>query len=152
MDLQVNVNKPTRKYLERYVEEKTGSSKAKESEAEGTDKDEVIVSGTDTEKTVSVKLSDEQKKDDEETNKENHIAANFGLVTDEDREADREILEKLKGMIEERLRNNPLPPPPPPPTIDGPGHSNSEHRSGSRDRESEDDVAKNGECIYHIWC
>ncbi|KAL8534140.1 hypothetical protein ACS0TY_010229 [Phlomoides rotata] len=146
--LMLNVNQTTRKYLERYVEKKTESSKAKESEAEGTNKDEVRVSGTDTDKAVrsseeSLKPSDEQKKDDEEMNKENHDASCLGLVTDEDREADREALEKLKGMIEERLRSKPLPPPPPPPAIDGPGNSNSEQPSGSRDRESEDDGAKN---------
>lgn len=148
-ELMLNVNQTTRKYLERYVEKKIQDSKVKESATEGSDKEEARESGTHTDKSVksseeSLKpLLDEQKKDDSEMNKENPDAASFGLVTDEDRAADRETLEKLTGMIEERLKNRPLPPPPPPAVIDGPGNSNSEQPSGSKDRESGEDDLKN---------
>ncbi|KAH6809572.1 hypothetical protein C2S51_027355 [Perilla frutescens var. frutescens] len=149
-ELMLNVNQTTRKYLERYVEKKIEGSKVKESANEGSDKEEVRESGTDADKTVksseeSLKpSSDEQKKDDGEMNKENPDAASFGLVTDEDKEADRVAFEKLTGMIEERFKNKPLPPPPPPQTvIDGPGNSNSDQPSGSKDRESGEDGMKN---------
>lgn len=157
MDLQLNVNQTTRKYLERYVEKKIQDSKVKESATEGSDKEEARESGTHTDKSVksseeSLKpLLDEQKKDDSEMNKENPDAASFGLVTDEDRAADRETLEKLTGMIEERLKSRPLPPPPPPAVIDGPGNSNSEQPSGSKDRESGEDDLKNGKRFCQIW-
>ncbi|CAA0814143.1 splicing factor PWI domain-containing protein / RNA recognition motif (RRM)-containing protein [Striga hermonthica] len=147
-ELMLNVNQTTRKYLERYVEKKTESSK-KQSETEGGEKEEASASGATTNETVkpneeSLKPpSDERKKDEDEMNKENSDATTFGLVTDEDRDADREAREKLAGMIEERLKNNPLPPPPPQRPIDGPGNSHSEQPSGSRDEESEGDVAKN---------
>lgn len=149
MNLQLNVNQATREYLERYVEKKIGSLKStKESETEGAEKETVSASGAGTLKSSeeSLKLPSDEK-DNNEVNKESPDAANFGLVTDEDREGDREALEKLTGMIEERLKSRPLPPPPPPPqrNIDGPGNSNSEQPSGSKDRESEEDLAKNGE-------
>ncbi|GFQ05931.1 RNA-binding protein 25 [Phtheirospermum japonicum] len=149
-ELKLNVNPTARKLLERYVEKKTGSSK-KESETEGAEKKEASALVPDSNEKVkpseeSVQpSSDEQKKDGNETNKENPDTANFGLVTDEDRNADHEALEKLTGMLEERLKNNPLPPPPPPPirAVDGPGNSHSEQLSGSRDKESDEDVPKN---------
>ncbi|XP_042064047.1 RNA-binding protein 25-like isoform X2 [Salvia splendens] len=152
-ELLLNVNQTTRKYLERYVDKKIEGSKAKESATDGSDKEEERESSIDTEKIVksteeSLKpSSDEPKKDNSEMNKENPDAGSFGLVTDEDRDADRDASEKLTGMIEERLKNKPLPPPPPSPQtlIDGPGKSNSEQPSGSKDRESEDGVKNDTE-------
>lgn len=122
---------------------------AKVAETEGTDKQEPSAAGADTKEVVtsleeSAKPAlDEQKKDESDApNKEN----NLGLVTDEDRQADREALEKLTGILEERLISKPLPPPPPPPRLstDGPGKSSPEQQSESRDRESDGDAAKNG--------
>ncbi|KAI3452744.1 hypothetical protein Pfo_009407 [Paulownia fortunei] len=149
-ELMLNVNQATREYLERYVEKKIESSKdVKDSETDGADKEELTASGADINETVKsskksqMPSSDEKKKDEsEKSNKETPDSANFGLVTDEDREADREALEKLTGIIEERLKSRPLPPPPPQTAGDGPGNSNSEQPSGSRDRESDGDVAK----------
>ncbi|XP_047967928.1 RNA-binding protein 25 isoform X2 [Salvia hispanica] len=152
-ELLLNVNQTTRKYLERYVDKKIEGSKAKETATDGSDKEEERESSIDTEKVVksteeSLKpSSDEPKKDNSEINKDNLDAGSFGLVTDADRDADRDASEKLTGMIEERLKNKPLPPPPPPPQtlIDGPGKSNSEQPSGSKDRESEDGVKNDTE-------
>ncbi|KAL3819213.1 hypothetical protein ACJIZ3_005118 [Penstemon smallii] len=152
-ELMLNVNQTTREYLERYAEKKVErSSTTKESESEG--KAELTASGADTNESVKSSLEslkpsiDDQKKDDgENLNKEDPDATNFGIVTDEDREADHEALEKLRGLLDERLKNKPLPPPPPPPApqtpVDGPGNSNSEQPSGSKDRESEGDMTKN---------
>lgn len=149
-ELMLNVNQTTREYLERYVEKKCESStKTKESETESGEKEEASASGADANETTRSSeeplkpASDEQKKDDNEMNKETPDAANFGLVTDEDRKADSEALEKLTGMIEERLKSKPLPPPPPQRAVDGAANSNAEQPSWSRDRESEEDVAKN---------
>ncbi|KAL6547283.1 hypothetical protein OROMI_023004 [Orobanche minor] len=147
-ELMLNVNQTTRKYLERYVEKKIGSSK-KESETQGAEKEAAGAPGAVAEDTVksseeSQKPSlEETKKDGNETLKENPDAKIFGLVTDEDGDADHEAFEKLTDMIEERLRNNPLPPPPPQRPVDAPGNSHSDHPSGSRDKESGEDLAKN---------
>ncbi|KAL0334195.1 UNVERIFIED_CONTAM: RNA-binding protein 25 [Sesamum angustifolium] len=158
-ELMLNVNQTTREYLERYVEKKSESSKkTKESETESAEQEEASASVADANETTKSPgeplkpASDEQKKDDNEMNKESPDAANFGLVTDEDRKADSEALEKLTGMIEERLKNKPLPPPPPQRPVDGASNSNAEQPSRSRDRESEEDVAKNGECFYQPYC
>ncbi|XP_073149223.1 RNA-binding motif protein 25 isoform X2 [Henckelia pumila] len=151
-ELMLKVNQATSVYLEHYVKKKTESSKTiqgSETEVFGlgeptasvSDKNEAVTSSNE-----SVKpSSEEEKKDDgEKLNKENPEDANFGIVTDEDMEADREALEKLTSMLDERLKNKPLPPPPPPlqTAVDGPDNSNSEQPSGSRDGESETDVAK----------
>ncbi|XP_042053045.1 RNA-binding protein 25-like isoform X3 [Salvia splendens] len=153
-ELMLNVNQTTRKYLERYVEKKIEGSKARESAIDGSDKEEARESSSDTDKAVKLTeeslkpSSDEQQtKDNSEPNKENPEAGSFSLVTDEDRDADRDACEKLTGMLEERLKNKPLPPPPPPPQtlIDGPGNSNSEQPSGSKDREPEGGVKNDTE-------
>ncbi|KAL7133068.1 hypothetical protein ABFS83_12G116400 [Erythranthe nasuta] len=151
-ELMLNVNQATREYLERYVEKKSESLKSiKESETEGAEKETVRASDAETDDIFKSSeespkpSSDEEKRDENEMNKEKPDAASFGLVTDEDRKADREAIDKLAGMIEERLKSKPLPPPPPPPQrpVDGPGKTNSEQPSESRDRESEEDLAKN---------
>lgn len=148
VSLQLNVNQATRDYLEHYVEKKVVETlkKPKESETEGAEKEESASGG---EKSESAKTSieppesttEESKKDSGE--KGNFDAANFGLVNDEDRQADKEAVEKLKDMLEERLKNKPLPPPPPPPQTakDGSDNSNTEN---PKDGEADRDTAKNG--------
>ncbi|KAJ0506924.1 putative RNA recognition motif domain, PWI domain, RNA-binding domain superfamily [Helianthus annuus] len=130
-ELMLNFDKATKEYLKRFVEKKKENSK-KATDTEGDAGKE--------EKTASPKASvDESKEDDinnnNEANKENDDYATFGLVTNEDKEADKEASEKLSGMIEERLKNKPLPPPPPPPQTapDAGGNSTSEHPAKSRD-------------------
>jgi len=81
--IQVTAN--DRKYLEDFVKKTKSSKKLKGTQSEGAKKDEET-NDTDT--------------------------ANFGIVTDEDREADQKALERLTGMIEERLKNSPILPPP----------------------------------------
>ncbi|XP_073048889.1 RNA-binding motif protein 25 isoform X2 [Primulina eburnea] len=151
-ELMLKVNQATRVYLEHYVKNKIESSKTIQgSETEvsgigeptgsGFDKNEAVKSS---DESVKPSLEEEKKDDGEKLNKENPDDSNFGIVTDLDMEADREAFDKLTSMLDERLKNKPLPPPPPPLQIavDGPGNSNSEQPSGSRDGESETDIAK----------
>ncbi|XP_077237741.1 RNA-binding motif protein 25-like isoform X2 [Tasmannia lanceolata] len=145
-ELVLNVNQATREYLERYVEKKTErEKKLKESEAEGDEKEHESAPGV--EKLDPTKPSVEGSKtvEDESVNKETQDAAQkFGIVTDEDREADRDALEKLTNMMEERLKTKPLPPPPPPVQhpSDGSAKSNSEVPTKSRDVDSDVDIMK----------
>ncbi|EPS71669.1 hypothetical protein M569_03088 [Genlisea aurea] len=148
-ELMLNVNQPTRVYLNLYVEKKSQSSKnVQETNAEGAEKDDLTTtSGADANGTA--KSSEEAKKTSsnedagELSSKENSDPADFGLVTEEDRKADGEALEKLKGMIEERLKNRPLPPPPPmQKTIDGPSEiAPSVLRPPSKVQDSDRDLA-----------
>ena len=142
---QLNVNQATREYLERYVEKKAENSKTlKESQAAGADKEDGAA--TVVEKNEPPKSSGEEdsNKDGDRENKENNDPANFGIVTGEDKERDKEALEKLTSMIEERLKTNPLPPPPP----EAPAHdssTNSELPVKSKDGDSDTGTARHGE-------
>lgn len=145
--LQLNVNKATREYLERYVGKKTeNSKKLKETEVEGAEKEEKSAPGADKNESPKPSEEDSKKDDLDSGNKESQETANFGIVTDEDREADREALEKLASMIEERIKTRPLPPPPPPPPVqlasDSTGNSKSE--PPSKDGDSDVDIMRNG--------
>ncbi|KAE8704965.1 Splicing factor PWI domain-containing protein / RNA recognition motif-containing protein isoform 2 [Hibiscus syriacus] len=100
------------------------AKKPNEASAAGSDKEgENAVDNEKNESSTSV----ENSKTGDSDNKEKTIVdiANSGIVTDEDREADRDASEKLAGMIEERLKTNPLPPPPPL-TASDVGKSNSD--------------------------
>lgn len=156
VNFQLNVNLATKGYLEQYVKKKIESStKPKDQEdTGGADKGEENVS--DAEKSEASKTASEHpeptpedsNKDNEKENKENHDTSTFGLVTDEDKQADQEASEKLTDMIKERLKNKPLPPPPPPPQLlptDAGGNLNVENHSRSKDGESDADAVKNGE-------
>ncbi|XP_052311075.1 RNA-binding motif protein 25 isoform X4 [Populus trichocarpa] len=143
-ELMLNVDQATKEYLERYVEKKTENSKIfKETQAAGADKEDRT--GIDSEKgeppisSINVLSNDSDK-----GNKENHDLANFGIVTDEDKVGDREALEKLTSMIEERLKTKPLPPPPPPSQApaDGSVNPNSELPSKSRDVNTDADIMR----------
>ncbi|KAJ4711120.1 RNA-binding protein 25 [Melia azedarach] len=143
-ELMLNVDQATREYLERYVEKKTeNTKKLKETQDAGAEKKDEGSQGV--EKNEAAKPPDDMKKENETGNKENHYPANFGIVTDEDMQADREALEKLTSMIEERLKANPLPPPPPQMTMDGSGISNLELQAKTRDGDSDVDMIRNAE-------
>ena len=144
--LQINVTQATKEYLERYVEKKTeNSKKLKETETEGAEKEEEVAPSAENTEPPKPSVEDSKKEDKASSNEENNDSASFGIVTDEDGEADREALEKLTSMIEERLKNNPLPPPPPPPAVDGYGNSNSEQPARSKDGDSDVEITTNGE-------
>ncbi|WCJ38412.1 RNA-binding motif protein 25 [Euphorbia peplus] len=139
-ELMLNVNQATREYLQRYVEKKTENSKdIKENQAASTDKEDGSSLVAKSEPLKSSEASDSDK-----GNKENHDNATLGIVTDEDREGDKEALEKLTSMIEERLKTRPLPPPPPPPRLpaDGVATTYSELPAKSRDGDPDPDVIR----------
>ncbi|XXG55326.1 hypothetical protein AAC387_Pa03g3023 [Persea americana] len=143
-ELVLNVNQATREYLERYVEKKTErEKKLKEDGTEGDEKEGESAPGV--EKHEPPKPSEEDtKKEDDSLDKENQDATlKFGIVTDEDREADKDALEKLTSMMEERIKTRPPPPPPPMPNpADGSTKSNSEVAAKSRDGDSDVDIMK----------
>lgn len=95
------------------------------------------------EKKENSKPSEGLKKDAEVGNTETQDDSNFGIVTDEDRAADREALDSLTNMIEERLKANPLPPPPAQAPGDNSVISNSDSAK-ARDGDSNTDLARNG--------
>ncbi|KAJ7953633.1 RNA-binding protein 25 [Quillaja saponaria] len=140
-ELVLNIKQATREYLGRYVEKRSENSKKRK---EKEDESAQPVEAKDPAKPIA---DDSKKEDNSSGNKENHDTTKFGIVTEEDREADREALEKLKNMIEERLKTKPLPPPPPPPpaqaTGDGSRNINPESISKSRDGDSGVDIVKN---------
>ncbi|KAJ6898898.1 hypothetical protein NC652_025416 [Populus alba x Populus x berolinensis] len=143
----LNVNQATKEYLERYVEKKTENSKNfKETQVADTGKEDGT--GIDDKKGEFSKSSvEDSNNDSDKGNKENRDLANFGIVTDEDKAGDREAIEKLTSMIEERLKTKPLPPPPPPSLApaDGSGNSNLELPSKSRDGDTDADIMRSVE-------
>lgn len=142
-ELVINVDEAMRNYLERYVQKKTENSKEKETQAAEVGKDQVVkTSDVKEDAKPDVEHSNKEEGNDS-VNKKTHDVATFGIVTDEDREVDRDALEKIKQMIEERLNSRPLPPPPPPPTGDGSVDSTSEQPTKTREGDSDVDTKKN---------
>lgn len=156
-ELVLNINQATREYLERYVEKKTEREKEKLKETE--DAFVEVNEGIPSEKENSQKLvvneakrdTDEAKRDtveakrdtDDTGEKGNQDIHKFGIVSDEDQETDKDALEKITNMINDRLKTNPVPPPPPiPASADGPAKSNSEVPSKSKDGDSDIDIMK----------
>ncbi|CAN1320962.1 RNA-binding motif protein 25, partial [Linum perenne] len=139
-ELVLNVDQATREYLDRYVERKTENWKNLREGAADAEKNGLSESS---EKAGLDKSSvDDSEKDNGKENRGKHDLANFGMVTDEDKENDKAASEKLTNMIEERLKTNPLPPPPPPPPIVGSGNSSIEPTK-SRDGDSDIDILSN---------
>lgn len=132
------------KDLERYVQRKTENSIKKEAQTAGDEKDDEGTKPSDATDAAKPDVDPSNKEDNDSGNKESHDVKNFGIVTDEDREADRDALEKIANMIEERLMTRPLPPPPALPTVDGSVSSVQEQPAKTRDGESDVDTKKNG--------
>lgn len=130
-----------KEHLERYVQKKAENLN-KESQAGVVEKDEGEQTSNANEGIKAEKESS-NKVDSESVNKE-HDVTNFGIVTDEDREGDREALEKITKMIEERLKTRPLPPPPAQRSGDGSVNLTSEQPVKTREGDSVD-TEKNGE-------
>lgn len=154
MQFQLKVTEATRKYLELYVEKKTEREKLKETEAGAADKDSESAAGVEKQEPPKPLVEEKEKDSEDSMGRENQEnTEKFGIVTDEDREADRDALEKLTNMIEERLKTKPLPPPPPPAQTpaDGSTKSNSEVPSKSRDGDSDVDIMKSGKSISIIF-
>lgn len=145
-ELTLNVSQATKEYLERYVEKKTEREKLKEIEAEGTKKEEEGAPGVEKDEASKPPAAD-SKVENATGNKEtpDSSSPNFGVVSDDDREADRDALEKLQNMLEERLKTKPLPPPPTQPPPDVSAKSNSGALAKSGDGDSDVDIMKNGD-------
>ncbi|KAL8106312.1 RNA-binding motif protein 25-like isoform X2 [Apium graveolens] len=145
-ELMLNFNSATKEYLERYLQKKRENIKKSEAvDTEGgqeIDKEEGKATGSG--EGVPSESTQEESKEDSVTDQKDQDITKFGLVTDEDREADKEVLEKLNGMIEERLKTHPLPPPPPPPVAtDGSGTLSQEVQVGSKEGDMDVDRVKN---------
>jgi hypothetical protein len=141
---QINEDEAMRNYLERYVQKKTEDSKEKETQATEVEKDDKVAKPSDVNEDAKPDLEHSNKEESNDSaNKKSHDVATFGIVTDEDREVDRDALDKIKMMIEERLKTRPLPPPPPPPIGDGSVDSTSEQPTKTRG-DSDVDTKKNG--------
>lgn len=148
-ELTINVNQSTREYLVRFVDKKVESSKTvNETVTENAKRDEVDATGDKMNETpkASSELSKPEETEkggnDATANKENVDAAIFGLITDEDRQSDQEALEKINAMIDERMKNKPLPPPPSLAVHDGSANSKPEVPSRSKDGELDLDATK----------
>ncbi|CAL5012332.1 unnamed protein product [Urochloa decumbens] len=110
-ELVININDATKEYLKKHVEEKKrAQEKAKETE-DGSGDGTTAVAENESSKPVPDEsdkaTGDAGDKDSEENTKK------FGIVTDEDSEADKDVAEKISSMIEEWLKTRPPPPPPP---------------------------------------
>ncbi|KAL1192063.1 RNA-binding motif protein 25 [Cardamine amara subsp. amara] len=146
-ELLVNVNQATKEYLLKYVEKKMeDAKKAKESQAVGTEENQAKGPESGEKGASGRPTLEEMGKDGEPKSKENIDIANSAVLTDEEREADKEAMEKIESAIEERLKTNPLPPPPPPPPADGLG---MELAFKSKDGDSNTDIARSG-CLVHV--
>lgn len=153
LPLQLNFNSATKEYLERYVGKKRENFK--NSEAVGSvgvqeaEKEEGSATGS--EKGGSSETTKEEPKEEKITDEKDEDITKFGLVTNDDKEADREALEKLNGIIEERLKTHPLPPPPPPPpppmATAGSGTSNTEVQDGAKEENSDVDIVRSGKSL-----
>ncbi|KAL8121226.1 RNA-binding motif protein 25-like isoform X1 [Apium graveolens] len=147
-ELMLNYNSATKEFLERYVGKK--KENIKNSEAVGADAvpetEKAGGSATGSEKGGSSESTQVEPKEENADKKDEDITI-FGLVTDEDRVADQEALEKLNGIIEERLKTHPLPPPPPPPPMatDGSGISTTEVQEGLREDDLNVNIVKNAD-------
>lgn len=143
----MNINQATREYLEHYAEKKkenlnkTGKTGAKEAKKEGESAPEIEKSEGN-EKETAEAAAEEPKKDVNETENKENDNASFGLVTNEDRDADRDTLDKLTNMLEERMKNKP--PPPLQKVVDDMNNSNLEMPAKSGDKNFDVDTLKNG--------
>ncbi|KAK7309497.1 hypothetical protein RJT34_06274 [Clitoria ternatea] len=142
-ELVVNVNQAMKEYPDRYVQKKNENSKNQETQAAGVEKGSEGAQPSNANEDAKPDAEHSNKEDNESGNKESHDVANFGIVSDEDRETDREVLEKITKMIEERLKTRPLPPPPAQPTGDGSVNLTSEQPAKTRDEDSDVDTEKN---------
>ncbi|XP_068641082.1 RNA-binding motif protein 25 isoform X2 [Aristolochia californica] len=136
-ELVLNVNQATREYLERYVEKKTErEKKLKEGEVEGLTTEEENAPGVEKQDLPKSSVEDSKNEANGSEQKINTDPQKFGVVTNEDQEADKDALEKLTKMMEERLKNKPPPPPPPAQT------SASEVSTKSKDGDSDAEQLK----------
>lgn len=126
-ELVVNINDATKEYLKKHVEEKKKAQEnVKEKEDGGRDGTSAVAEN-EALKLVSDKTDETEDigdKDDQESTKK------FGIITNEDSEADKDSAEQINSMIEEWLKTRPPPPPPPPPPVQPSADISSKHTDG----------------------
>ncbi|RLN05430.1 hypothetical protein C2845_PM13G12590 [Panicum miliaceum] len=109
-ELVININDATKEYLKKYVEEKKrAQEKAKETENGDRDGTTAV---PENESSKPPDESDKATGDAGDKDSEENINK-FGIITDKDFEADKDVAEKISSMIEEWLKTRPPPPPPP---------------------------------------
>ncbi|KAM0876556.1 hypothetical protein ACQ4PT_036101 [Festuca glaucescens] len=126
-ELVVNINDATKEYLKKHVEEKKKAQENAKEKEDGSGDGTSAVAENDSLKLVSDKTDeteDVEDKDDQENTKK------FGIVTNEDSEADKEAADQINSMIEEWLKTRPPPPPPPPPPAQPLADISSKHNNG----------------------
>ncbi|XP_023531632.1 RNA-binding protein 25-like isoform X1 [Cucurbita pepo subsp. pepo] len=141
-ELVLKGTQATRDYLKRYVEKKAENSKKQEE----TQLSETKVEETDTANVAKNETSkppaEDSKEDQDSGEKEDHYIACSAVLSDEDRDADREVSEKLTNALEERLKSRPLPPPPLLTATDVSGNSSAEPSVKMKDGEAVSDILK----------
>ncbi|XP_023541514.1 RNA-binding protein 25-like isoform X1 [Cucurbita pepo subsp. pepo] len=141
-ELVLKGTQATRDYLKRYVEKKAeNSKKLKETQVSETKEDEADIANVAKNET-SKPPAEDSKEDRDSGEKEDHDIACSAVLSDEDREADREASEKLTNSLEERLKSRPLPPPPLLTTADVSGNSSAEPSAKLKDGEYDVDILK----------
>ncbi|AQK52302.1 RNA-binding protein 25 isoform X2 [Zea mays] len=127
-ELVININDATKEYLKKHVEEKKRAQvKSKDASGDGT----TAVAENESSKSVpdesDKETGDAGDKDSDESTKK------FGIVTDEDSQADKDVAEKISSMIEQWLKTRPPPPPPPvQPSADSSGVDKAKNDSADK--------------------
>uniref|UniRef100_A0A0D9X7U0 PWI domain-containing protein n=1 Tax=Leersia perrieri TaxID=77586 RepID=A0A0D9X7U0_9ORYZ len=124
-ELVVNINDATKEYLKKHVEEKKKSQEKTKETEDGGGSVSTAVTGNELSKPDSDETETETGNAGDKGNEEN--PKKFGIVTDEDSEADKDVAEKMSSMIEEWLKTRP---PPPPPPVEQPADISSKHKNG----------------------
>ena len=132
---KVNINDATKEYLKKHVEEKKKAQEKTKEMEDGGGSGTTAVTGNELSKPVSDETETGTVDAGDKGNEEN--PKKFGIVTEEDSKADKDVAEKINTMIEEWLKTRP---PPPPPPVEQPADISSKHKNG----ESSVDVTKNG--------
>uniref|UniRef100_A0A0E0E9E2 PWI domain-containing protein n=1 Tax=Oryza meridionalis TaxID=40149 RepID=A0A0E0E9E2_9ORYZ len=133
-ELVVNINDATKEYLKKHVEEKKKAQEKTKEMEDGGGSGTTAVTGNELPKPVSDETETGTGDAGDKGNEEN--PKKFGIVTEEDSKADKDVAEKISSMIEEWLKTRP---PPPPPPVEQPADISSKHKNG----ESSVDVTKN---------
>lgn len=142
-ELVININDATKEYLKKHVEvKKRAQEKEKETEdasGDGT----TAVAQNESSKPVPDESDKETGDAGDKDSEEN--AKKFGIVTDEDSQADKDVAEKISSMIEEWLKTRPPPPPPPPvqPSADSSGVDKAKNDSDDKNDADTDKRAVN---------
>ncbi|KAE9614436.1 putative RNA recognition motif domain, PWI domain-containing protein [Lupinus albus] len=108
-ELTLNVNSTMKEYLKQYVEKKAENSKKNETQAVASENDDGSALPPDANGDGKPDAEHSKKEDNDSGNKEPNDLATFGIITADDREADKQAIEKITNMIEERLKTRPLP-------------------------------------------